>query len=334
MPFDAKNAAGQPPIEEAPGVFEQYPVGSWTVKGDTIKIIVLDIHEGGGGRLVRRARPYRKGVKIDSTGPKEKEWDVETIWSTALDEPGITDAGGSPMYPQQLHNMLETVDLDEVGTLVLPTRGAIRCRLETYARHETAAQRDCARVTFKFVEDNEDKVDANSFQQPSARATIRRGVDEANFSLESTGSFSDMMEQLETAADQLQDAIAAPGELVQDVDQKAARVIRIVDNVVNQFTVTEQFGRDRLNDPESHAAYRQAMILKDRAAQAVDEKTSSLPRIVNLIVEHTQSIFDIAVALAQDPAQLMALNNRIEDFLVIEVGTPVRVFEALGPNAQ
>jgi prophage DNA circulation protein len=332
MPFDSKNAKGQPPIIETPGVFEQYSVASWTVKGDTIKFIVLDIHEGGGGRLVRRARPYRKGAKLDSTGPKEKEWDVETIWSNGLDEPGVPQV--PPLYPQQLHNMLETVDLDETGTLVLGTRGTIRCRLETYARHETAAQRDCARVTFKFVEDNEDKVDANSFQQPTARATIRRGVDETNFSIESTGSFSDMMEKLETAADQLQEAIAAPGELVQDVDQKAARVIRIVDNVVNQFTVTEQFGRDRLNDPSSHAAVRQAAILKDRAAQAVDEKTSSLPRIINIVIDRAQSIFDISVALAQDPTQLMALNNRIEDFLAIEAGTAVRVFEALGPNAE
>jgi prophage DNA circulation protein len=281
---------------------------------------------------VRRQRPYRKGAKLDSTGPKEIVWEVDTIWSNAIDEPDLKQT--NVLYPARLHAMLETVNLDQTGTLTLPTRGPIRCKLETYQRQESFEERDTARVRFTFVEDNEDKVDANSFEAPSVRATIRRGVDETNFSLESRGSFSDLLEQFEAAAEQLQDAIAAPGELVQDVDQKAARFIRIVDNVVNQFTVTEQFGRDRLNDPESHAAYRQAMILKDRAATAVDEKTSSLPRIVTFITTHTVSIFDIAVELAQDPAQLMDLNSRIEDFLSIEVGVPVRVLETLAPNAQ
>jgi len=332
MPFESKNAKGQPSIDEEPEIFARYAVASWTILGDEIRFPVLTIGEEGGLRVVRRQRPYRKGAKLDSTGPKEIAWDVDTIWSNVIEEPDLKQ--GNVLYPARLHAMLATVDLDQTGTLVLPTRGPIRCKLETYHRQESFEERDTARVRFTFVEDNEDKVDANSFQAPSVRATIRRGVDETNFSLESTGSFSDLMRQMEDAADQLQDAIAAPGELVQDVDQKAARFIRIVDNVVNQFNVSEQFGRDRLNDPESHAAYRQAMILKDRAATAVDEKTSSLPRIVNFITTHTVSIFDIAVELGQDPSQLMDLNNRIEDFLAIEVGVPVRVFETLGPNAQ
>lgn len=311
-------------MADAGEIFAQYPPGSWTILGDKITFIVKSIRESGGARIVRRARPYRAGAKLDSTGPKEKVWVVETLWENSLDEPGVEQI--PVLYPNRLHSMLETVGLDQTGTLVLPTRGPIRCRLETYERTESDQHRDCARVTFTFVEDNEDKVDANSFQTPSVRATVRRATDETVFSMNSVG----VLAQLEDFATSLEEAIAAPGELVQDVDQKAARMVRAIDGVVRQFSISSEFGRDRLTDPDSHAAVRQARILQDRIYAAFHEKNAALPRIITIAKDRVVSLYDVATELAQDPSALLAINNRLEDALWIEAGTLINVFDPNG----
>jgi hypothetical protein len=85
--------------------------------------------------------------------------------------------------------------------------------LETYKRKETSRDVDSATVTFTFVQDNEDNVDALSFTRPTVRATVQRAVTETTFTMESLGGFSQMLADLEDAASNLQDAIAAPGEL-------------------------------------------------------------------------------------------------------------------------
>ncbi len=230
------------------------------------------------------------------------------------------------LYPNRLHSMLETVGLDQTGTLVLPTRGPIRCRLVSYSRVESKDVRDCALVTFMFEEDNEDKVDANSFQTPSVRATVRRATDETVFSMNQQG----VLAQFEDLATSLEEAIAAPGELVQDVDQKAARFVRAIDGVVRQFTITGEFGRDRLTDPESHAAVRQAAILTDRIYAAFHEKNAALPAIITIAKDRVVSLFDVATELAQDPSALLNINNRLEDALWIEPGTLINVFDPNG----
>jgi prophage DNA circulation protein len=317
--------AVQVPTNFTDGIFEQSTPCSFTVRGLKTAFAVTSIKESGGNRIVRRQRPYRDGAKLDDTGSKEKVWVLDAVFENSIDEPGIEQVPHP--YPYALNQLLASFDNHETGDLELPTRGKIRCRGESYDRTESNEERDCARVSLTFVQDNEDNVDASSFQTPSSRATVRRDADLAIDGLEGIGALSDLVESLGAAAQDLQDALAAPGELVQDVDQKAARVVRLVDNVERQFTVTDQAGRDLLNDPDAWATVRQLAMLKDRTAIAMDEKTSSLPRIVTVVFQTTRSLFDIATELAQDPQDLMNLNSRLENFLAIESGTIVRVFE-------
>lgn len=306
------------------GIFEDYPAGSWTVRGDTIYFAVVDLDEAGGNRIVRRARPYRDGAKLDDTGSKEKEWDVTAVFELSIDEPDI-EKGGRPLYPIALNALIDSFDLHDTGTLILPTRGAVRARAETYRRKEQAADRDTATVTLHFVQDNEDSIGAAAFSAPPIRSTGRQIVDETTFSSESRGGFAQSLADLEAAAGALEDAIAAPGEAVQDVDQKAARVIRLASNVEGQFSRTAELGRDLLTDPDAWATCRQLHALRDRTARAFAEK-SALGRISSVVFTTPRSLFGIAAELAQDPAALLDLNTQLEDALAIPAGTIVRVF--------
>jgi hypothetical protein len=206
----------------------------------------------------------------------------------------------------------------------------VRCRAEVYERSESHEERDTARVRLTYTEDNEDSVDAATFTNPSVRATVKRLVDDATFASESVAATSTDLVSLEDAALALQDAIAAPGEFVQDVDQQASTVIRLADSVERQFEVTGQFGRDQFTNPESHSAVRQLRILSDRASRATAEKASTRPRIITRRFLVDVSIFDVAVSLSQEPMQLIALNPQIPDQNHIPAGTPVRVFESAG----
>ncbi len=306
------------------GIFEDYPVGSWTVLGDPIYFAVEEIDETGGNRIVRRRRPYRDGAKLDDTGSKEKEWDVTCVYENSIEEPGMpTDR---PLYPIAANAMIDSFDLHRTGTLLLPNRGAVRARAESYKRKETAGERDTARITYHFVEDNEDNVDAQSFTTPAIRSTARQLVEETTFSSEARGGFSQSLADLEAAAANLQAAIAAPGEAVQDTEQKAARVVRLATNVETQFAVSGQLGRDLLTDPDSWALWRQLHQLRDRTARATDEK-SALGRVVGITFNTTRTLLDIAAEVAQDPSSILDLNTQIENALAVPAGTVVKIFE-------
>lgn len=302
-----------------------FPVGLWLVGGLTLYIAVMKISEDGGNRIVRRQRPYRNGAKLDDTASKEKVWVVEGIYNNNLEETGIPD--DVVMYPDMMNATIASADIHETGTLQLPTRPVIRCRLESYQRTESSEARDTGYVTFTFVQDNEDNIDAQSFKAPTVRATVRRTVDETTFGMESLGGFSQFLADLEDAAENLEDAMNAPGEAIQDADQKAARVVRLAQNVEDQFVRSANLGRDLLTDPDSWATFRQLRILQDRTASAATEKSSAIAPVVSAIFETSRSLFDIAVELAQDPTDLAAINGHLENLLAIPAGTVVKIFD-------
>lgn len=317
-------------MADDPTIFEQLPVGAWKVGNGrpTIYFAVVDVDEDGGNRLVRRARPYRDGEKIDDTGSKAKEWNVTIAFHNGVAEgEGLPNPAGQTYYPGILNDLIDSFDIHETGDLTLPTRGTVRVRAETYGRHEDFSQRDYAVLKVKWVRDNEDAIDASSFTNPTVRATLGQAVDETVFGMEALGGFSAFLADLEDAATNLQDAIAAPGEFVADVDQKAARVARIASDVENQFLVSAQFGRDLLTDPDAWATIRQLRILQDRTARAAFEKTSPIAPIVTAVLQSAQSIFELAAQLAQDPTDLAAINGHIEDLFLIPAGAVVNIFQ-------
>lgn len=301
------------------------PPSKWTVSGEEIVFIAINIQEEGGNRLVERERPYRDGAKVDDTGSKAKRWTVETIWENSIEEDDVP--ADPPLYPDRLDLMLASADMHETGDLQLPTRSRIRCRLQSYRRTEDDTVKQMARVSFTFIQDNEDSVDVGVLQSPSAGATVRTVADETVFSMESLGGMAEFISELEDATDNLNDAIAAPGEQIQDIDQKAARVVRACESVERQVITTANFATERLSDPESHAALRQLRTVSDVAARAANDRRHGLGKIVTITLEASMSIFDVAVKYGKDPAQLMNWNSHVENFLVIPARTTLRVFE-------
>lgn len=309
------------------GIFEQYGVASWTVGDrDTIKFPVRRITETIGNRLVRRARPYRKGEKIDSTGTKARGWVVEVEFENSIEEPGLPTAPA--LYPTVLNAMLASAEDQETGDLVLPTRGALRCRLEMATRIETSEDRDYALVTFTWWEDNEDDVDAAALANPTVRATARVLAERTVDTAQSFGADNDFLGQLEDFAFSLETALAAPGNRIQEVEVAGRRLSRTAGAIGQSFSRTGEAGRDILTDPSSHGVMRSIRRLQDRAATAADEKMKAKPRTVSAVFQVNHSIYDIAVALGQNAQDLLELNStRIDDPLFIEAGTVILVFE-------
>ncbi len=63
------------------------------------------------------------------------------------------------------------------------------------------------------------------------------------------------------------------------------------------------------------------------------EQFEQASQIVSRTFKTVVSIFDVAVAVDQDPTELMELNGQLPDLLAIRPGTPVLVFDAQGKAA-
>ena len=150
-------------------VFEQYPSASWSV-GTQVALVfpVTEITEEGGNRIVLRERPYRDGAKVDDIGSKAKSWSLKAIFENTINEGLIQN--GQPLYPGVLNELIRSFDQHETGDLIVPTVGKVRARAQSYVRTERNDERDYATVEFKFVQDNEDAIDATSFTLPTVKS--------------------------------------------------------------------------------------------------------------------------------------------------------------------
>jgi prophage DNA circulation protein len=306
--------------------FEEATIARWRVSNVIYKFPVESITDDGGNRIVVRERPYRDGAKLDDTGAKPKSFNVVVRFENTIEEPGLEQQVETPLFPTLMQAMLNSFAEHKTGDLTLPILGAFRCRADSYSRTMSFEQRDCAVVSFRWVEDNEDNVEAQSFAKTSARATSRRIAEETTFDSEGLGSLSDSIADLEDFADDLEGAINAPGEFVEDVRTKSKRVQKAVKSINDTFGVVNQEGRDLLLKPQNSKAARQLSTLADTSARAEEEKTRGRPTRVTTSYPTQRSIFDIAVELDQDVVVLINMNQtRIENLLAIPAGTNVYV---------
>lgn len=301
------------------------PLGKFTVSADEIYFVPTSITEEGGNRIVEREMPYVDGADCDDTGAKAERWTVEMDFDNSLIDEGLPE--GITLYNDELNKLLRAFSIHEVGDLQLPTRGVVRARASTYTYTENDQLLEHAKVRAVFVRDNEQRVNAGLLGMATTRSTMKTRADETVFSLSQLGSISEFVEQFEDACSALSDAIAAPGEMVQDVDQKVAAVVRAVENVERQIIISTGFYTERLSDPESWAAWNQMRNVSDLACRALADKTSGVGKVVSIVTDLATTIFSVATKYAQDPQQLMDLNSDVEDFLVIPAKTVLRIFD-------
>lgn len=326
------------PGEGRQNLFEGYPIASWQV-GDSPVIrfpLVGDLGEDLGNRLVRQARAYRRGVKLDSTGEAEREFSVTALFNNTLRERGLED-NPRPLYPFMMRELLASFAIQQTGTLTLPTVGAVRARLEKARRVESTTERDQATLQLTFVEDNEESLATASFALPSARATVAKGAAQTVFSVQREGGVADDdLFTLKTKATDIESLLLAPGRSMADLEAEA-RSLRwqLRRQRATQQQLADDLGIGGTEEPRGSEFHRLSIRLEDTLGKAGDEKFASRPRIKTFVVDVSQtSLFEIAARLRQDAQDLLDLNGeRVADPFHLEMGDVIRVFDTRGAAA-
>jgi hypothetical protein len=311
------------------GTFEQYPVASFTAKGgQALAFPVISVKEGGGNRLVPRDRPNRPGVKVDSTGPAKKSWTMVCEFSNEASryEPGLDP--NTPLYPDVLNAVIDAFDVQATGDLVIPTRGKRRVWGFTYDREEKNDERDLAMVTFVFIEDNEDDVDASAIEQISVKGSGDLVVTKAIFDGQSLGAWNGSLAGLLEDIRELQGILNLPQTFLDDTRSNATAIIRTVQDLISTFSDDVVDARSMFTDPASSRLTRRLTMFMDVVSGSEHENSGKTQKKTTSVV-YTQdfSIFDIATKENQNPQDLMDLNQyRIEDLLHIEAGSVVLIY--------
>ena len=308
------------------GIFGQYPAGKFRAGASAVSFPVLAISEQGGNRIVPQARVNRPGAKLDSTGTKPRSFTVQTVFNNSIAEPDVSS--NLPMYPRVLLLLLRLFQSQETGTLTLPTVGEVRCRLQDYTRDERFEERDTARVTLVFVEDNEDSLSRAALAPPSVTATVVRLAEQTQFSAQKDGIWDPSLGTLRERMNELETLMRAPGRSVADVSTIVRAHRRAIESLV--ATAREESGATGIfGEPRASHTERQLVTLSDREAQAETERTASRPRTKAYVVDvERTSLYEIAARLRQDVTELMDLNAaRVADPFDLTRGEVIRVYE-------
>lgn len=304
-------------------IFEKYPAASWKV-GSSAQLYfpVCKCTEEGENRLVERERPYRDGAKLDDTGSKARRWNVEVLFDNTLNEEGLS-LNGKALYPDVLNDLIRSFDEHEAGDLVLPPIGKVRARAKKYTRSEEPETFDAARVTFTFIEDNEDTIGARNVELPGVKGSAKVLAEQTTFSADADAVHDFNISQVNALASELEGAINAPGEAVAELDQKVGAVVSAVNRVVTAF-VEAIPGRGQLNDPDSSATQRKLVALQDTASRSRSQ--ARRVRTTRILAEEDTSLYEIANRRKQSAEGVIGLNSNL-DPTYVEAGTLVRVYE-------
>lgn len=312
-------------------VFEQYPSASWAVASvRSIVFPVVEITEEGGNRIVLRERPYRDGAKVDDIGSKAKSWTVKAYFENTITE-GFQQ-NGKPLYPEVLNDLIRSFDQHETGDLVIPTVGQVRARAVSYVRIERNDERDCAAVEFKFVQDNEDNIDATSFTLPTVKSSLNALTASTTFSAHSDAVFSTSLADLNEFAAGLVAIANFPSDFLNDIDSKVGIMVGAVNRVTNAFTSKsnnpKEKARAMLSDPDASMTGRKLVALQDTSARAAADFRANQPAIIRVVIERDMTIFDAAVEFKQDAQQMIGLNSKFDPF-AIPRGATLRILDLL-----
>jgi prophage DNA circulation protein len=309
-------------------VFEQYPIGSWQVPGgDVIEFAVVDITESGGQRIVPHRRPHRPGAKLESTGEKERTWNVTLLFNNSLTE-GVVD--GVPLYPQRLRQLLRSFKVPETGTLVLPTTGKVRARPDAYERRETSAERDTATLVCTWIEDNEESLERAALNPPSVVATLVKLAEQTEFTAQRQGLHTPELISLTEFASQVEGLLLAPGRAVSDLGSVIKAHRRAIQRMVDAATTAANDTGGLFSEPKGSETQRQLRILLDRESLAENERTSARPRPKSFVIDvEVTSLYEVAARVGQPVDELMDLNSaRIADPFYLTRGQVILIFES------
>jgi hypothetical protein len=271
-------------------------------------------------RVAPRARPYQRGAKLDQTSHNPDEFDFDLIFHADVTEPGAD----FDRWPGAKQSFLDAAHKGETGTLNLPWKRGIRCKVvdaTATARSDEYRGGECVRT--KFLADNEDDLDRAAFVAVSVKAALSPKVDAAQFDMESEGMDLGSIEDVTELAADVVGLLNAPADQAAALLHAGNRLRRAVLTVTNAFS-TNQPGRDQMNDPQGSSARLKLLELAELGARAVGEARPKATRTVSFT--RMRDIWSIATELGANARELMTINEQIEDFSAIPAGVPVRVF--------
>ena len=296
-------------------IWEGLQAASFKPDGEAeVFFAIQSIEKDGGNRIVKRARPYRPGVKLDSTGRKERTWKIGMIFHNSLSEIGLGDTPA--IYPDRLQTLEDYCEAQATGTLQLPLERNLRVRCDSYNRKAEHSFRDGEIFSVTFVEDNEESAVVST--NVSVKATIVTAVEEAIFDAESCGAWENPMLQLKELAAELNGMMAAPGEFLVGIEQRAGVLAKCAQSIKDSLS-----GKTLLN-PEGSRTQQKLNELIDAAFRAKSQGAGS-PKTTTRSWPTPQDIFSIGLELDQDPYELIRLNSSLRDVSYIPAGVPVVV---------
>jgi prophage DNA circulation protein len=312
-------------------VNELFPPCAWEVEGVKITFPIDNIREGYRNRIVRHERLFRDGARLDDTGSKETIWTLTVSFYNDNDEPGIDTP--ELQYPHVVDRLTDACKIHETGTLYTPTKGPRRCRAESYDRDDDAEDRESARVTFVFVEDNEDDETQREFSQvatgSAARKDAEEGVDAAY--KEGAGGGFDMSD-FNNFARELEGLANAPGDFVKDIDAKAEAIQRKIESIEDTFTTAKNEALTEvallLTNPGASLAGRRMRRVGDLGKRAASQAAAGqIGETTTITFTKWVSIFDVATKVGQEADKLMYLNPTLPEPMAIEPKTPITIYD-------
>lgn len=274
----------------------------------------------GAIREVARSVPWVDGEQIDETGCAADVHQVTAVFfNDLMDEEGI---GTTPqLYPDRLELLIRIFKSRQTGTLNLPLVRNIRAKAVRWRRIATDEKREYEILEITFKEDNEAKLDAPRAAGITAHVSLTRQIQEAAFEAEREGLGGPNWEDITLLASQLEALLNAPGEMRDNVAQKAHRIVSACDTVLNAADRNEQDVGFR--DPATAKAYRALWAFRNLVAASEQQAREGRPDIVTLTTKTATNIWEFAIGLGLDPEELIRLNAQIEDINDIDPGTPV-----------
>lgn len=278
-------------------------------------------------RVAARSIPWVDGEELDETGLGARTWTCEAAFINDISkfENGIGD--NPPLYPDRLELLERIFQSKKTGTLHLLWKRNIRAKLVQFRRIGDDSRRDCEVVALTFKEDNEAKLDAQTATGVAVQVNTRLQVAKATFDAERSGMWDGSWENITLLASQLEAALNAPGDFLEDIGQKAHRVQAAIDRIFAAFQTNTE-GRDGMRDPEGAAAWRQLFLLRMLAEDAEAQARAGRPTVIVVRVPRDTSIWAFSAQNDQDPDLLLRLNPQVEDPNWIPAGTQLNLVRA------
>lgn len=311
-------------------IWEGLDPGSWRVAGKRRVVLpILSVKEKRTHRAPRRPRPFRAGEKFDSTGWNAREFTVDLVFENSIQQEGVQPDAELP-YLDTLNRLIESFEETETGDLFLPTKGKGRAKALEYEVAEGVDQegRDAAFVTVLWATDNEESIDADSFDRPTVQANARLLSQQTEFDAQRDGVWTGSLSSLNEFVSEIEGLANLPQTTAQDLITRYDIVLSNARRVERALTTTFDEERALLLDPDNSRTLRRLRQVQDLARQGKAEVVRAQPQTNDFVVRTDTTLERVAASLGQSFLDLLALNEyRVPDPGDLHAGDVIRVFE-------